>query len=121
MQQLEIITTQQLDLAVFFNGDNSLDRLLDRIEQEALSLVPDVSTAKGRGEIKSLAYKVAQSKTALDNAGKQLVAEAKQKLAAVDAERKKARDRLDALKAQVRQPLTEWEQAEDRRVALLHG
>lgn len=120
MQQLEIITTQQTDLAVFY-GNNSMDRLLDRIEQEALSLVPDVSTGKGRAEIKSLAYKVAQSKTALDNAGKQLVAEAKKKLAAVDAERKKARDRLDALKVRVRQPLTDWEQAEDRRVAALHG
>jgi DNA repair exonuclease SbcCD ATPase subunit len=35
----------------------------------------------------------------------------------VDAERKRMRDNLDALKVEARQPLTEWEETEEKRVA----
>jgi len=34
----------------------------------------------------------------------------------VDAERKRMRDKLDALKDQVRKPLTDWENAEESRI-----
>lgn len=97
--------------------DGGINDVLDAIEREVRSHVPDISTDKGRKAIASLAYKVAQSKTALDELGKNLVADWKAKSAAVDAERRKLRDRLDSLKEEVRRPLTEWEEAEKRRVA----
>ena len=65
----------------------------------------------------SLAYKVARSKTALDNVGKELVAELKEVPKKIDAERKRMRDLLDSWQAEVRKPLTEWEEAEAARVA----
>lgn len=101
--------------ALYQNGE--IDEILARIEKEALAIVPDLSTAKGRKEVASLAHKVARSKTALDNAGKGLTEEARRQLDAVNAERKKVRDRLDDLKAKVRKPLDEWEAAEEARKA----
>ena len=101
--------------AVFATG--GLDPILEGIRKEVSGLVPDLTTAKGRAEIASVAAKVARSKTYLDGLGKALVETEKRKLALVDSERKRMRDYLDALKEEVRRPLTEWEQAEEQRVA----
>lgn len=76
----------------------------------------DISTPKGRREVASLAYKVARSKTALDDMGKALGADFKKKAAAIDADRRTVRDRLDALRDEVRKPLDEFEAAEAARV-----
>lgn len=87
------------------------------IQAEVDSFVPDISTLKGRDAIKSLAYKITRTKTAIDAAGKELNEEARQRINAVDAERRAAREHLDALAKTVRAPLTEWEEAEKAREA----
>lgn len=123
--QTEIDTSTALaipegrSLAAMFSEPKQVDDLISRLEQEALSHAPDLTTAKGRKAIASLAYKVAQSKTALDKAGKSLTDEARAQIAVVDAERRKIRDRLDALKEKVRKPLDDWETAEELRVRSL--
>ncbi|MHA1572504.1 MAG: hypothetical protein ACTSX8_00765, partial [Alphaproteobacteria bacterium] len=66
-------------------------------------------TKTERDEIASIAHKVARTKTAVDAVGKDMVAGAKAEIKKVDAARKTARDTFDALKAEVRAPLTEWE------------
>jgi hypothetical protein len=113
---LALITDGGADIvAMFKDGGAQIDPILARIEAEVRSHAPDVTTDKGRKAIASLAYKVSQSKTALDNAGKKLTEDQKQAIAAVDAARKKIRDRLDALRDEARKPLTDWESAEDAR------
>lgn len=97
-----------------FTSPGELDPILEKIAQEAKSIVPDVSTAKGRKEIASIAYRVAQSKTYIDGLGKSLVDEYKELPRKIDASRKAARDFLDALKEEVRAPLTEWEAEQER-------
>ena len=71
--------------------------------------MPDVTTKKGRDAIASMAHKVARSKTYIDNAGKDLVADLKALPKQIDESRRVVRERLDALKDEVRRPLTEWE------------
>ncbi len=100
-----------------YSAENGLDPYLQKIRAEIDSFVPDVSTRKGREAIASIAYKVARSKTALDGVGKDLVAELKEVPKKIDAERKRMRDLLDSWQAEVRKPLTEWEEAEAARVA----
>jgi hypothetical protein len=91
--------------------------ILKKIEDEVRGTIIDVSTDAGREAAKSLAYKVARSKTALDGMGKSLVEGWKKQAGAVDAERKKIRDTLDGLKAEVLQPVEAWEETERQRVA----
>ena len=62
--------------------------------------MPDVTTKKGRDAIASIAHKVARSKTALDNIGKELVAELKDVPKKIDAERKRIADEAAAVKAE---------------------
>ena len=107
------------DLAVLFRQENGLDPIVARIVEEVRSHAPDLTTAKGRDAIKSLAYRVSRSKTALDEAGKKLNEEARAQIGIVDAARKKIRDQLDALRDEARKPLDDWEAAEDLRLNLL--
>ncbi len=114
---MELALPEPTSLPAIFGKTELVDQLLSRIEAEARSQAPDLSTPKGRKAIASLAYKIAQSKSALDEAGKALNETARAQINAVDAERRKIRDRLDALKDEVRKPLTEWEAKEDARIA----
>ncbi|CAM6925209.1 hypothetical protein [Klebsiella pneumoniae] len=108
-----VVIEKKNAMAVFTNNDQ-LDPLIEAIEKEARSLVPDVTTKKGRDAIASMAHKVARSKTYIDNAGKDLVAELKALPKQIDESRRVARERLDALKDEVRRPLTEWEAEQER-------
>ncbi|EPY4576241.1 hypothetical protein ACXDKZ_002063 [Klebsiella pneumoniae] len=108
-----VVIEKKNAMAVFTNNDQ-LDPLIEAIETEARSLVPDVTTKKGRDAIASMAHKVARSKTYIDNAGKDLVAELKALPKQIDESRRVVRERLDALKDEVRRPLTEWEAEQER-------
>ncbi len=108
-----VVIEKKNAMAVFTNNDQ-LDPLIEAIEKEARSLVPDVTTKKGRDAIASMAHKVARSKTYIDSAGKDLVAELKALPKQIDESRRVVRERLDALKDEVRRPLTEWEAEQER-------
>ncbi len=111
---LGLLPPLETALAVY-SAPAGLDPYLAKIKEELDSFVPDVSTKKGRDAIASMAYKVAKGKVALDNIGRDLVAELKRQPGLVDAERKRMRDLMDRWKDDVRRPLTEWEEAEEAR------
>ncbi len=113
MDGQSLIPLETINAVEVFTGVK-LDELLAQIRAETITIVPDVSTAGGRKEVASLAYKIARSKTTIDEAGKTLVAVWKKQSAEVDASRKHAREYLDALKDEVRKPLTDWESEQDR-------
>lgn len=111
----ELVVVDALVPAVVF-GDGGVDKILADVEAKARAEPVDISTVAGRKACASLAHKVARSKTALDEMGKVLTADLKAQTGRVDAERRKIRERLDALRDEVRKPLTEWEDRETRRV-----
>jgi len=103
--------------AEFFRPDGSaaiLEAIKANVRAQAAHM--DISTEARRKEIASLAYAVAKDKTKLDNEGKNLVAGAKEQIKAIDRERAKVWDELEALQAEVRKPLTDWENAEKERI-----
>ncbi|BAP37840.1 hypothetical protein AS4_29000 [Acinetobacter guillouiae] len=114
---MELQVLEQNVIVSAFNDANGIQAIVDQIKAQVSSIVPDVATAKGRKEIASLAYKVAQSKTAIDAEGKKLKEQYTVVTNKIDADRKFARDELDAERDRIRQPLTDWENAEKDRVA----
>ena len=115
--ELALLPNKETALQVF-STPKGLSPYLDQIKAELDAFVPDVSTKKGRDAIASIAYKVAKSKTALDNIGKDLVAELKDVPKKIDAERKWMRDTLDQWRDDVRAPLTAWEESEASRESM---
>lgn len=110
----DLVVIEKANAMTVFQSADQIEEILQKVEREVMSFVPDITTAKGRKEIASLAYKVAQTKTYLDGLGKDLVAELKEIPKLIDANRKTVRDRLDELKAKARQPLTDYEEEQAR-------
>lgn len=115
MNQLQIIE-QKAPAELYAAG--AIRTTLDAIASEARALAGalDPATPAGRKELASIAYKVAQSKSALDSMGKGLTEESRKLIEAVNAERKIVREELDALKDEIRKPVTEFEEREKARV-----
>ncbi|MCZ4331061.1 hypothetical protein [Castellaniella denitrificans] len=124
MSEVAEVETTELDLLPpaetalqVYQQPQGLDPYIERIRAEVMGHTPVLTTKKGRDAIASLAFKVRRAKTALDGMGKDLVDGLKDIPKKIDAERKRMRETLDALADEVRQPLTEWEQAEEKRIA----
>lgn len=103
------------EVALAFQSKEALEAVLAKIESDCRAEHYSISTRDGRERIKSQAYKIARSKTALDEVGKGLTEEARKLIDNTNALRRLATTRLDALKDEIRKPLTEWEAAEDAR------
>lgn len=119
--ELAAVPPKESALAVY-SAENGLDPWLNQIRAEVdkfLQVLPDLATDKGRKSFASMAYKIAKSKTALDDAGKKLSAEQKEVPKRIDAERKRVWDKLELWQKEVRKPLDDWQDAEDRRIDLI--
>lgn len=115
---MELAILEKKDLVTFFTKGDEVDAILKAIKDKALEFVPDVSTAKGRTAIKAQVTFVTKSKTYLEAKGKALAAEYKAIPKQIDANRKKSKEFLADLQAEVRLSLTEWEAEEGKKAAL---
>lgn len=115
--QIALIPEIKNPSEIFVAG--GLDQLIASVTEKAEALVAglDISTERGRKAIASAARKVASSKTAIDEAGKSLKAQLMEQVSPIDEERRRMRDALDAVKDRIRKPLTDWEEADKRRIA----
>ena len=112
----ELMVPDNKRLIAAFAEPKKVDDILAAIKKEVKSFVPDLTTAKSRKEITSLAFKVTRSKTAFDEVGKKINEEGRKQLNAVDAERRKIRETLDELAKDVKKPLVSWQAKENLRI-----
>lgn len=122
LDDYSVIVVDQERLQAFFADGKNLDEAYARIEKMAKGLVADVSTKEGVSQIKSCARQIASAKTKIDNLGKQVVAELKELPKVIDANRRNLREKLEALQAEIRRPVTEIEEreAEIDRIKTVH-
>lgn len=95
-----------------------IDPILARVRSEIDDFQRDhldVEKPDDRRRIGRMAYRVAQSKSALKKVGDDLAKEAKAIPGRIDATRRHVNDTLDAWRDEVRGPLTEWEAADEAR------
>lgn len=100
--------------AIYVTG--GLNQFLQAVTAEVTAEVPDLTTRKGRERIASLAAKVSKSKTAVEKPGRDYLKRLKEMPKVVETELREFVTRMDALRDATRQPLTDWEKAEDARV-----
>ena len=117
MSELAIIEIAQ-DLAPSIYVENGLEKFLEQI-RDGVNEVPDLSTAKGRARIASLAAQVSRSKTAVEKPGRDYLKRLKEQPKVVEAELRRFVTECDQLRDEVRRPLTEWEDAEKARTEAL--
>lgn len=115
-ETMELAVVDAQNAVQIFTG-GGLNAVLDGIEAKVRAIPLDPSTATGREEIRSVAYRVIRAKTTLDAEGKKLTEGWREATKKVNDERKRSVERLDALAEEVRKPLTDFENKERDRVA----
>lgn len=114
-----IILEQNKNLADLYKTDGGIEDILSQLENQARSMVFDLTTDAGKKECISYAYNIAKSKTALVKAGKSQTENARAYIKSVNEQTKQVEERLDALKDEIRRPITELENKEKERKAIL--
>ena len=69
-----------------------MDEILEYVREQTTGELADLTTAKGRDRVKSLAYEVTKAKTQIEELGKELADEINKKLKPINVERKKAKE-----------------------------
>lgn len=116
LNELQVLEQNSNAIVEAFKTEGGAKALFDRIAEQARSVVPDLSTDKGRKAIASMARKVASTKTAFDAHGKELKEQYTVITNKIDADRKLFRDSCDALRDEIRKPLTEWEETREAHI-----
>ena len=114
MEPMELVKLDPATIQTVFTDAAQLDPLLAKIAADVRSVISDTTTAKGRKEIVSRAFRVTKAKTYLDSLGKDLVADKKKEIGLVDANRKVMRDFLDDLADETRKPVDDYEAEQER-------
>jgi len=112
----ELIPLEEIsaDKAPAIYGTNILDRYVKAARAEVIGEVPDLTTRKGRERVASLAAQVSRSKTAVEKPGREYLKRIKELPRAIEAELREFSQAMDALRDEVRKPLTDWEAEQER-------
>lgn len=115
--QQQVITIDDISVdnapAIYVAG--GLGQFFDAVKAEVTAEVPDLTTVKGRARIASLAATVSKSKKAVETPGRDYLKRLKEMPKVVEAELRDFVTKMDSLRDTTRQPLTDWENAEQDR------
>ena len=115
--QQQVITIDHISAdnapAIYVAG--GLGQFFDAVKAEVTGEVPDLTTVKGRARIASLAATVSKSKKAVEAPGRDYLKRLKEMPKVVEAELREFVTKMDSLRDTTRQPLTDWEEAEQAR------
>ena len=115
--QQQVITIDDISAdnapAIYVAG--GLGQFFEAVKAEVTGEVPDLTTVKGRARIASLAATVSKSKKAVETPGRDYLKRLKEMPKVVEAELREFVTKMDSLRDATRQPLTDWENAEQVR------
>ena len=115
--QQQVITIDDISAdnapAIYVAG--GLGQFFDAVKAEVTGEVPDLATVKGRARIASLAATVSKSKKAVETPGRDYLKRLKEMPKVVEAELREFVTKMDSLRDATRQPLTDWEDADQAR------
>lgn len=112
MDDYSVIVADPDRLLEIFKDAPKLEAIYSRIEKMALGLVADVTTKEGISQIKTCARQIASVKIKVDDAGKKVKAELNKLPDLIDENRRKFREKMEALQEEIRRPVTEIENRE---------
>jgi hypothetical protein len=106
----QLVTVETRPIVEVFTTPGLIPVLLTAVRSAAMKgFTPDPTTDKGRKDIAARAFKVAKTKTYLEQMGKEEAARLKALVKPLDEGRKALWDGLEQIQAETRKPLTDWE------------
>lgn len=112
----EVISFEIKNPMEIFCTPNGLDEVINKFEVYVRSIDRDISTPKGRDNIRSIAFDIAKNKKQIEKMGTALTEEWRENTKKVNAEKKRGVERMQLIQDDIRRPLTEWEDKDDARI-----
>ena len=113
----DLVMVHKIENPIQLFTETEMDKLVNKIKEKVDGFMPNLATDKSRKEIAAMAYKVSRSKTALEKLSNDLTEDWKNKTKAVVKIRKSMSEQLDQLRDQIRKPLTDWEDEQEKIIA----
>lgn len=117
----DIISLVQHEPKIVIMNPEKRTELYAHIQREIDATPVDIATKKGRDEIRSLAAKIARTKTTVDKAGKEMNTAARAAIDSMNKIRGEIETRLQDLQDTARAPLTKWEDADKQRMIMVES
>lgn len=114
--EIEVIDQGKIEVAF---KQRKAKELFSEMSEMAKSIAIDLEKPNGAKELRSVVYKVRQSKTAFDSFGKDLKEQVTKAVKSIDEDRKFFKESCDDLIDELLAPLVEIEVAEQNRVATI--
>jgi hypothetical protein len=111
---IELIPAYSIKHINFFKP-GGLDKIIEEIKEKVKQVPRDISTPEGRSALYSLCRKIGGSLIFVNEVKKSLTADRKKELAEIDAEGRRFTKIIEDFKEEIREPLTKWEEGEQRR------
>lgn len=111
----DIVAQVGADPTTVFADAKRFDLFFDKVKANALAEVPDTTTTKGRIAIRSAAADIVKFKTGIDRARMKLTEDMRVSIAKINDAGHGYTDKLADLAKEIRQPLTDWEEADKKR------
>lgn len=120
VESKELVDIEKKTAITAFNDTVAFEKMIADIKAAVTASIEnrgdlDMAKKADRDFVRSLAAKIPKVKTRIDAWGAAEVEEKRKEVAKIDALRKTFKDTLDELRDSTRQPLTDWEEAEETR------
>lgn len=106
----ELATLEDFAIESIFKDEATREKSLKAIKDYALSVTFDLTTKKGRDACIAHAAKVRRTRLAIEKRAMEVSANLKDRISAVKVIAANAKDYLDPIAEQIRQPVTAWEE-----------
>lgn len=112
----DLIPLQNVNALEVFSTEGGLDPIIEKVKEQVRSEHYDISTEEGRKRIGSVAKKIGSTKVTLQNMALELTEDWRKKTKAVNSEKNRMTEELDALRDEIKAPLEEYREREKNRV-----
>lgn len=111
----ELIVQVAENPSILYQGPKIFEAWFNKLKSDLMKEVPDTSSAKGRDAIRKLAADVGRTRKAVNDTRLELTEEHRRKVAEINKAGAGYVEKLEELQDEIRQPLTDWEAAEEVR------
>ena len=108
-----LVKLESVNIGELLSTGKGVDEILAEVRRQTVSIVPDLSTDKGRKQIRALAYRVSRTRALMDQKRLEHTKNLRDEIAKLNGNGNLLLDGLAAIRDEVRKPLTDWEAEEE--------
>lgn len=108
-----LVRLESVNIGELLATGKGVEEILAEVRRQTVDIVPDLTTEKGRKQIRALAYRVSRTRALMDEKRLEHTKSLRDQLSKMNENGKTLLEGLATIRDDVRRPLTEWEELDD--------